>query len=216
MHRLTRFVCGTTVLALIAPGAVSGQRPVVTRCDPGGACASPVSLTLRAVTAAARLADLATAPLPSVRREVRVWNSGTSAIGGRLRRIVEDTAGRVTAEEVTWWSGADARWRAEANVNTMCSGSSIQHERNVALCTTDSVGMPYAANRLRILGSRGVWTLPGQSGSPRDSVRCVDVCLAPGYIVVEMRTGQSYRTYGYPVGPGIETPGSAFALLQAF
>lgn len=218
MHRLTRFLYGTTALALIAPGALRGQPSVTVRCDPGGACTSPVSPALRAVAAAARLADLATAPLPGVRREVRVWRSSTSADGGRLRRFVENTTGRVIAEEVVWWSRADSRQRTEADrsVEAMCNGSHIQHDRNVALCTTERVGMPYAANRLRVLGSRGVWTLPGRSGSPRDSAQCVDVCITPGYIVVEVRTGRSYRTYGYPVGSGMNTPDSAFTLLDAF
>ena len=114
--------------------------------------------------------------------------------------------------------GRDSRQRAKPDRSgeAMCNGSQIQHDRNVALCKTERVGMPYAANRLRVLGSRGVWTLPGQSGSPGDSAQCMDLCIAPGYIVVQVRTGLHYRTYGYPVGSGANTSGSAVALLDSF
>jgi hypothetical protein len=184
------------------------------QCGPGGACGSPAATALRAVAATAGLPELASAPLPGVAREVRVWGSDARAGAGRLRRFVEDSAGETITEEVVWWSAANARLRSEQRAWNGHACQSLTSGREFAICVVEQVGPPFAANRLRALGERGVWTLPGSPAEPDTTRQCVDVCVGPGRIIVEARVGHRYRTYGYAV-PGA-SPDSVRRLLHEF
>ena len=215
--------CRLAVVAAAAVVPTTGlhAQPASAACDPGGLCASPVAPALRAVAAAAGLPDLAGAPSPGVRREVRVWGSNGPAAWpawGNLRRLVEDTAGRVSAEEFSWWAGARPPARAgyAPTADAICRAAPLARVGRVAWCPSERTGMPYAATRLRVLGERGVWRLPGEGGPSRRRARCYDLCRGPGYLVVELWDGGRYRTYGYPLGVGNHPPEAALTLFQDF
>jgi hypothetical protein len=181
-------------------------------CDPGGVCGAATG-ERAAVVARLGLADLTRAALPAGHREVRIWWFPVAERGGHLRRVFADSTGRSGAVEVDWWPAADSiegRRRA-------ATCRSIASVAGIDLCVTDSVSAPYAANRLETLAKRGVWTLPGDATPPDTALRCADTCSSPERLVVEVRDGLHYRTYGYglPRSDGA-MQSNAYSLLWAY
>jgi hypothetical protein len=164
------------------------------RCDPGGMCHSPVTAPLRAATGAAGLSDLTRGAMPSGTEEVRIWTSELDGSGGQLVRVVRDSSGAVVFEEGTWF--AEITWGATRppGMPAPC-GQAAAGGRDYEVCVSERLGEPYAANRLRVLSERGVFRFAGSDARP--DTACDDVCLPPSWIIVELRSGSRYRTYGY-------------------
>lgn len=202
------------LVLLVAALATSGCRApsVAVECAPGGRCASPAADVIASAAAALELPDLRSAGVQSGdRRELRIWRTGYPPAVGDLWRFVDDSAGATSFERVRWWSTLDTAVR---NYERLADGPECHpliQKGGVEVCLIRRLGMPYASNRLRMLGQRGIWTLSGSAAPPDTNSPCIDLCLAPSVIVVEARVGQRYRTYGYAISPS--SPDSLLQLV---
>jgi hypothetical protein len=113
--------------------------------------------------------------------------------------------------EVGWWPEADSlEGRRGSGCPSPIRGAGVE------VCVVDSVGAPYAANRLATLGRRGVWALGGDA-TPPDTAPCSHLCMSPGWLVVEARDARRYRTYGYGLPNFSDTAKSnPYALFWAY
>jgi len=131
-----------------------------------------------------------------------------------MRRLFADSSGQSAAVDITWWPEGDLVDGRPWVGGAACL--SVTRSAGLELCVADSVGAPYAANRLTTLGTRGVWTLPGDA-TPPDTAPCDHLCMSPGWLVVEAREGRRYRTYGYGLpSPGGGTEPRPHSLLSAY
>lgn len=198
-----------SALAAIWSTSVACHRdaPVV-ECSPGGRCAAVADSALAGPTAVLALSDLR-APRGDSVREVRVWQVYWPSKSGWLARFVGGAGSGVSAEHFEWWRVGDrtTKRRQASGGGPYCEGRP-RTARGVKACRVGASAPPYAGNILRNLDAHGLRTLRG-GGLPvlDDTVpACTgDECGGPAALIVEIRDGRQYRSYGYTLRLGSDS-----------
>ena len=199
-----RLAAGIVVL-----GTASCGKPITVDCGSGGRCQHVADIVVRSPERALALPDLRRATAPT---ETRVWSIHWVAGSGTLTRFTRSPSGPVVAERYEWWPRSAPR----AKGATPCA-STPATEGHVAACRTAGVSPPYAGNILHVLEARGLRRHPGGAipTRPRTPPPCAErFCFEPEVLIVEIREGRHYRTYGYTVPVPADSSSSAIWMLS--
>jgi hypothetical protein len=180
---------GTTATIGCHPGG-----PAV-ECGPGGRCTAAADSVLTDTSL----------------WEVRFWQVDWPRRAGRLTRFVTAPPGVVSAERFEWWRAGDSSVakRHAADGGPYCEGPRAAGH-GVEACRVGASVPPYAGNILRTIEAQGLREHPGGALPvfADTTPDCADhVCLGPAALIVELRDGGRYRTYGYTLRLELDSAG---------